>query len=38
MAQHGETRIFMLETELKMDANQTPKELKCWVLTWLRAN
>ena len=38
MAQHGETRISKLEVELKMDASQTVKEEKCWVLTWLRAS
>ena len=26
MAQHGETRIYVLEVELKMDARQTVKE------------
>ena len=27
MTQHSETRNFVLEVELKMDANQTVKEL-----------
>ena len=26
MAQHGETRIYILEVELKMDASQAVKE------------
>ena len=26
IAQHGETRIYILEVELKMDASQTVKE------------
>ena len=26
MAQHGETKIYILEVELKMDASQTVKE------------
>ena len=33
MAQHSETRICILEVELEMDASQTVKEQKCWVLT-----
>ena len=37
MAEHGETRIYVLEAELKMDASETVKEWKHWVLTWLRA-
>ena len=38
LAQHGETRNYELEAELKMDASQTVKELSCWVLTWLCAS
>ena len=37
MAQHDETRIYMLKAELKMDASQTVKEEKWWFLTWLHA-
>ena len=38
MAQHGEVMIYILEAELKMDASQTVKEQKYWVLTWLHAS
>ena len=38
MAQHGETRIYILKAELKMGSNQNVKNLKCWALTWLCAS
>ena len=38
MAQLGETRIYVLEVELKMDASKTVKKLEYWVLTWLHAS
>ena len=37
MAPDGET-IYILEVELKIEASQTMKEWKCWVLTWLRGS
>ena len=33
MAHHGKVRIYIIKVELKMDASQTVKEWKCWVLT-----
>ena len=38
MAQLGETRIYVLEAELKMEASKTVKEWEYWVLTWLLAS
>ena len=38
MAQNGETRIYVLEAELKRVASKTVKEGKYWVLTWLGAS
>ena len=33
-AQRGETRIYLLEAELKMDASYTVNEYKCCFLNW----
>ena len=38
MAQNGETRIYILEAELKMDASQIVKGKECLVLTWLHVS
>ena len=37
MADLGETGIYVLEAELKIDAGKTVKEWEYWVLTWLHA-
>ena len=38
MAQHGETGIYILEAELKIDASQNVKGKECLPLTWLRVS
>ena len=38
MEQLGETRSYVLEVELKMDASKTVKKWEYWVLTWLNAS
>ena len=38
MATFGETRIYVLEAELKMDASKTVKEWEYWILAWLHAS
>ena len=38
IAQVGETRIYVLKAELKMDACKTVKEWDYWVLTLLHAS
>ena len=38
MEQLGETRIYVLEAELNIDASKTVKEGEHWVVTWLHAS
>ena len=38
MVQYGETRIYILEAELKMNASQNVKEYESSVLTRLRVS